>query len=267
MALARVKYTADRVFNQMDPELAIELLPVWEAKLGLVPSFTSTIQDREVAAENRYNVQRTGTRAAIETALTVALGDDFIVYRTTSAAERVTYPSSPGATTGPANWLLPNAPIRLYRLTSCVTRIGTAVSVAYEPVDSSVDSTPIVGDPVVVSTNNWGLAERVVVTVASSTAFTATFTKSHDIGDICTTGPFPFWLTNQLHALIVVTQAAAESAATRRAVDAIMRQMGRGVVTWDIVPAADSTHVAAFKTDDPVLGRTGYAPLGPSVTY
>ena len=266
MQFARCRYTNARSFNQLNPAKAIELLPVWEQKLAIAPMFAATVPMREADASAVFNRARIGTRANIVSALKDEIGDDFIAFRTLTHAEAVTFPSNPGA--GPGNWLTPEVPQKIARLRDFVARVNVPLSVRFEVVSGvSLD----VGDVVVVSSNNIGLGERVTVAAVNADRynlyFTATFTKPHDIGDICTSGPFPYCVSTQLHLLVIVTRSAAESADIRRRINGVMRQLTRGVATWDIVPAGDATHTAQFTPNDPVLGRPGYAMAGPAMTF
>jgi hypothetical protein len=268
MALARVRYTADRVFNQMDPRLALELLPIWETKLGSIPGFADTIYDREFALYAIKQRARIGRRAAIESALTDAIGTDFIAFRVHEPDEVTSYPADPST---PGNWIRASEPAKVVRLYGYVAVLGQPIWVRYARVDETLVDEPLIAqENLFVSANNIGLAETVLIEntrYEPDVSFRATFTKSHDIGDICTTGPMPYWISTRLHYLIVVTQAAAESRELRRKVHSVMRQMARGVATWDIVPADDDTTITAFTTDDSILGRTGYAPTGPALSY
>jgi len=263
MALARVRYTTERAANQMRGSTALEMLPVLERKLGLVPSPKATVLERQAAVQARQVLPKGATRVAIEQALTAAIGADFLCYRTTKAAEVLTDPVAPGS--GPGHWVRPSHPAKVVQLASPVAFIGSA-TVTYAAADPAETVAIDEGDQVVVSTNNIGLAELVTVTAAAATTFTATFTKAHDNGDYCTTGPFPYWVSNQRHSVIVVTPAAAIDAEKRRKVNRVMAEVSRGICTWDIAAGAGGTCVV-MTTDDPLLGLTGYAPTGPVLTY
>jgi len=275
MAMGRVRNTFDRVRNQMDPRLAVELLPVWEDKLGIVPGSVDTITDRQDAVALKHDRGRVGTYNAITVALDAVLGSEFVAYlpsvpqsNSTSPSTANIFPSfaSIAGGNGPYNFLAPTTTVKLVRLTQASVITGSPTVVSYVPVEGVVDRVSA-GDRIVMSANNIGLAESVTIASATSSTFTVTLTKAHEAGDICTTGPFPFWISTQLHSLIVVTQSAAEDPKMRSMVDGVMRQMARATATWDIVPVGTGNSVAVFTTDDPVLGRPGYAPLAPAATF
>lgn len=261
MMLARVVGHTTRAANQMDPRRVTDLLPVQEAIYGIVPGLNDSIFDREAALIAKRVLPQGARYTAVTAALTAAIGADFLYYYVTKRADISTYPASPGAATGPGNWVAPDSGIEVVRLTSAVSLLGAPVTAHYAALDPGGVSRISKGDAVVMSANNIGLAERVIVADASASAFTATFTKAHDVGDICTTALYPYWVSNQQHVLVVVTPAAALDPEKRRKVNDVMKQIMRTWVQWDIVPSADGLVTAGFKIDDPVLGRTDYAAI------
>lgn len=166
---------------------------------------------------------------------------------------------------GPGNWIDPGHIAKVVKLTSPLATIGLPVAATYDIVSSSE---PLeVGDTLVVSANNIGLAELVtVLTTPTANSFTATYAKSHDTGDICTTGYFPYWVSTQSHVLVVVKPSAAADPEKKRITHLMMNAIMRDWVTWDIVPSTDGVHTDAVTVGDSVLGRLGYAGLG-SVTF
>lgn len=265
MSLARARYAKERAANQMFPSTCVELLPVKEREFGLVPKSTYSIAQRQQALAVKMLLAQGNSYAAVTASLTAALGTDFLYYRITKSAERLTSPASPG--TGPGNWVHVGYPAKVVLLTSNVTHTVSPVTVSYTKANPLETVVLQAGESIVVSADNIGLAERVVITSATSTTFTTTFANSHDSGGVCTTGEFPYWISTQRHAMIVVSPSAALNSDKRRLVNNVMRDVADGVGTWDIVPATVPGTVDVFTTDSPVLGRTGYAPTGPARTY
>ena len=264
MLLARARYAVQRAANQMNPRKVVELLPVREWEYHLVPGRTATIPDRQHALAARVELAKGARYTAVTEALTAAIGDDFLCYRVGKPGELQTWPSIPA--TGPGVFVGLGKAASIVRLTTPVSVLGTA-TVNYEPLVPNSGAVIQVGDTVCASANNIGLAEKVFPTAATASSFTAFFTKSHDIGDVCTNGYFPVWKSTQAHVVVVVTPAAALDPEKRRKVDRVMAEVMRGMVIWDIVPDdGTGTATAAFTVEDPELGRVFYAGLG-AVSY
>lgn len=256
-AVARAAASGEHCGNQFDPLTTVDMLPVQEAKYGINPGTKDSIRDRQRALAAKRLLPAGAAYLPVSNALAALLGADFLDYRITADSEVVVFPSDPA--TGPANWIHTKAAPKIVRLTSAVSITGTPRSVSYAPIDVRLVSTIQTGDVVVVSANNDGLAEKVTVTGYSANSFTATFTKAHDPGDICTTGFFPYWLSTKKHSLIVVTPTCAIDREKRRKIHALMQQVATGVSTWDIAPSADGVHTDRFLPGDAVLGVPGYA--------
>lgn len=252
MLLARVRYAKERAANQLTPTTVVEMLPVREKQYGLVPGRLDTIQQRQAALAQAYLLPLGARFTAVTQALSSVLGSDFLAYRVTKQSEIVTFPASPG--NGPGNWSNFRIAAKIVRLTSNVPATGTPFSVSYVPIDANSRSAIAVGDNVVVSANNISIAERVAVTAAGAQSFTAMFTKSHDAGDVATTGYFPYWVSTQGHVLVILKSAAARDPEKVRKANVILRQIMRGWITWDVVGSVDGAHVQQWTIDDPVLG-------------
>lgn len=270
MALARVRYAKERAANQSSPQRVIEMLPVREMEYGLIPGRYDTIIDRQRALAAKMLLPEGARYTAVTAALQAAIGSDFLYYRTTKAGEIVAFPADPGEMSGgrrkwPGNWTRTVYAPKVVRLTSPASIIASDSTVHYEPVEGGVEIKA--GDVVVVGANNIGQAELMTVVSASSNTFTGRFKNAHDVGDICTTSYFPYWISTQRHVLVVVTPSAAVDPEKRRKVNVVMAEVMRGVTTWDTVPDDGSgTATAAFTVGDSVLGRIGYAGLT-SVAY
>jgi hypothetical protein len=264
MAFARLRYNAERCGNQMFADTVEELLPVQEKKYGLSPRLTDTIAERRAALAVAKMLPNGNNVAAVSALLSAALGSDFLCYRVTKPAEIIAYPANP-ATNG--NWPQPGYPSKVGILAQNLSVTGSPVPVIYTNAVPGDTAEIAVGESVIVGANNITQAEKVTATLIGEFMpgvhfFLATLTKAHEAGDIVTTGPFPYWVSTQLHSLVVVTPACAVDADKRRLINNIMRNVVRGVSTWDIAPSTDGLHTDAFKTDDAVLGRTGYATIG-----
>lgn len=265
MRLATVRYTKERGANQTDPRLVVEMLPVREVEYGLVPGSRATIQDRQAELTRKTLLPQGARETAVSAALAAAIGTNFLFYRVTKPSELVSFPASPGA--GPANWVRIGTVSKVIRLTGSIAVTGTPFTVGFAPANPEENIALTVGDKLVVSANNIGLGERVTVTAASANTFTATFTKAHDVGDICTTGYFPYWISNQGHVFVLVTPAAALDSEMRRKINTTMEEIMRSFVAWEIAPSSDGLDADLLTTDDPLLGRTGYAMTGPALAF
>lgn len=267
MLLARAFYMKTKAANQWDPRRVLELLPIREEEYGVIPGLTDSVFDRQDALIAKQLLPRGAMYTAVTEALTNAIGSDFLYYRVTKRAEIVTDPPSAGAS--PGNWIEPGKDIKAIRLVGAVSILGSPQPVQYETLDPDEVPRITAGDKIVVSANNIGLAELVTVSIASTSppVFIATFTKAHDPGDICTTAPFPYWISNQQVVLVIVTPEAAFNSEKRRKVDQVMKQIMRTWVQWVIVPDdGTGTGTATYTIEDPTLGRVGYAGIG-TVTY
>lgn len=264
MSIARAFYSKTKAANQWDPRRILELLPVREAEYGVIPGLNDSVFDREAALVAKQLLPRGAMYTAVTAALTNAIGSDFLYYRVTKRSEIVTEPFPAGSS--PGNWIKPGKDIKVVRLLEAVATIGLPVSVHYETLDPDEPPRLEPGDKVVMSANNIGIAELVTLAVGTAPFFLrATFTKAHDPGDICTTAPFPYWLSSQQVVLVIVTPAAAVDPEKRRKVDQVMKQIMRTWVQWVIVPGT-GVGTATYTIADPVLGRVGYAGIG-TVTY
>jgi len=258
MGLARVFQTDRKMRNQLDPLKATDMLPVYEAAYGLIPKPTDTIPQRQAALASAMRAPEGATVAAVTAALQAALGSDFVSYRLTPVSEIVNFPASPGDANSPSKWTDKGVSPQVVRLTGAVVSLGVPVAVPYETIVDAGEPRILVGEQIVVSVNNIGLAERVNITAIGAGTFTATFTKVHEVGDIATTAYFPFWRTTKKHSLVVLTRAATLDPEKRRTVNEIMKRMVTGWSTWAISPKIDGTHAGGFIVDDATRGRVDF---------
>jgi hypothetical protein len=262
MLVARARYAKERAANQMDPRYVVEMLPVRESEYGLVPGANDTIPQRHAALVAKYLLAQGARYTAVTAALTAAIGSDFLYYRVTKASEIFAFPASPALS---GIFDIAKAVGQVVHLTTPVAVLGVPRVVNYTAISPA--ALIQTGDHVLVGVNNMGLAEVVTATAATSTTFTATFTKSHDAGDVCTTRYFPYWLSTQGHVLVIVKPSTPNDPEKMRKVNTVMAEIMRSFVTWDVVPDDGSgTATAALTVADPVLGRVYYAGLG-AVTY
>jgi hypothetical protein len=266
MAIARAQLTVERVKNQLDPLLTQEMLPVYEAAYGLVPGPDDSIHTREHALAATMLIAAGARYTAVTASLAAALGSDFLAYRVTPQSEAINFPADPSAANGPCKWTDKAKAPELVRIATAITVIGSPVRVPYTALNPSPAFSILAGDTIVVSVNNIGLAERVIITAVGANSFTATFTKSHDLGDIATTGYFPYWRSTKKHSLVVLTAAACQDPQKVRLANRVMAQIATSFSSWDIVPAASGTTTVPVAIDGTIRARVGYAAVG-AVTY
>ena len=166
---------------------------------------------------------------------------------------------------------LPDAPRKLVTLPYQIsTGLGAPQYVVYTPLDPAEptdgDHTLLLGDEIVVGVENLGLAEKVTITdrdkVGDTLYFTATFNNPHGPGSLCAAMPFPAWGSSQRHIYVVVSEAAAFDANTRRRVNEYMARAVTGVTTWSISPDNGSGGAGPLTLDDHVLGALDTNPFG-----
>lgn len=276
MGVARARLTLKHAWKQRLAATASEHLASEEREHGIVPGRNDTLEERRAVLAARKKVPQGASRAAVEMALRELLGDDYIYYYTTKPAGLGASPANLGDQ--PMNLQLPSVQRKLGRLLQPIATTGVSFVVGYEVsaqaptvTASGVAPTELaVGDVVVVGAGRNGIEERVTVTSTFRTdetttypRFAATFTKPHSAGEFVTTMPFPMWLSNQRHNVIVVTTAVAENLERRRTINELLRRMLRAESTWDIVDVTSATTAGPFKIGE---GKLGITPLG-TVTF
>jgi len=86
--------------------------------------------------------------------------------------------------------------------------------------------------------------------------FQAAVLQAHEPGAVGTTSPFPFWVTSQRFALVIVTpDIAADQNAIRR-IHLVMQRLARGVSTWAIASTTGPGTAGPFKVNVSPLGTT-----------
>ena len=228
-AIARAQQCIRRAGNQQLPMKCLELLPQQEASYGLVPSMAETTLQRQQALAARMQLPGGAVRTNLVNALSSLLGSSFVELRTLAPSEAaVSEPTS--------NFARLSRTIRVVSLVTPVVLLGSPSTVTFGSVDPTIAAPALVlGDVLTVQPENTGLCEVVTVTGVTPTTLTATFTKAHDIGAVCTTQNWPRWISSQRTFLVVVTSTAAINAVTRRAISDLMNRICPGPSTWEIV--------------------------------
>lgn len=275
-AFARVLAKLQLRTHKLDREhLAVgawELLPALEEEFGLRPGPEDTLRQRRAALLAAMRVALGSRRNVLEQALSDLLGDDYIGIHVHSTADVVIWPAALGDS--PMLLALPDAPRKLVSLPFAVsTGLGAPQLVAYEPVDPIAgdlsEGTLVPGDQVVVGVDNLGLAETVFVEAVEEPVdeddypkMQVTLDNPHDPGALCASMPFPAWGSSQRHVFVVLDEAAALDAETRRKTHELMARAVTGVTTWSISPASAPFQAGPLTLDDPVLGRIDMNPFG-----
>lgn len=252
MCLGSARYQLERAGNQGNPSKATEMLPVIEKEYQLVPARSATLDERRATAAARAALSRGARRDAVEEALRLELGDDFVAYETTAQGAQTTWPAGDVAPGQTGNFTRADVPLKLIRLVDAISRTGTPIAVQFELL---VGSAPLPGDVVVVHPDVRGPIEKVTLADVSGSTLTATFTKAHDPGTLARTGLVPAWLSTQRFARISLTTSAARDPEKRRRVNQIMGRIARGVSQWAIVGQAGTARTApAADTNRSKLG-------------
>lgn len=235
------------------PESVTFLMPVLEARYGLIPSPQDTVAARRAELVARFKVPEQNSAFEITEALTRRLGDDFVAYRPTPLADADIVPAAIGD--HPMHLARADAPRKRVTLKTAISFVGVSQTVGFT-LDSggALD----VGDVVVFDPGHWGLADRVTIEalagVGASTTLTATFTYPHDAGALGVTMPYAEWSSSKRHSLVVLTPSAALDPEKRRIVDDEMSRRVRASSTWDVVAATvalDETEL--FQLDEESL--------------
>lgn len=244
MVLASAQYQLDRAGNQRFPLKATELLGLLEKDYQIVPPADATLNERRRELAARARISKGNRRGAMEYALRVLLGDDFIEYRTVEVADAVVSPDDPASI---GAYPQPGTEKKTFRITQPVTTRNAAVSVPFEIIGES--QPPVAGelysfDPDTRSPN----IEAVTLLEVTPTHLTATFRNPHEAGTVATNSN-PVWISNKRYVTIVATLAAAKDPETRRKINELMARAARGVTQWEIIH-----NQGQLVSDDSVLG-------------
>lgn len=245
---ARAKRRLEVAKNQAHAKYITHLLPNREAEYGIVPTVDQSMEERRAELARRMLVPEMPTQAAIETALTDLLGDDFIAYRPTPSAEAIITPSTVGD--APANLARPDVTRKVVQLTSAVAFVGTPVTVGFSYVElptsgpANENTDLVVGDTLVFDPGH-SIADRVTVSAVSGSTLTATFSMAHDAGARGYTHPIPSQTSTKRDVLVVLSDAAASDPVKRNQVNDYLGRTVRASTRW-FIAAGDATSTTPF---------------------
>lgn len=255
MCLAAAQYQIERAANNKDPLTASELLGVLERDYQVVPSQHATLPERRAYLAAIQRISRGNRREAIEDALRMLLGPDFIEYRTNQPDTTVppwvfTAPRFPGEV---GVFCASGAKKKVFSIDPVVLTTGVPIEVAITPLGGT--DMPMAGETFCVDPDPRRNIEQVTIDAVSGNTITATFTMAHESGTLATR-PHPYWISYQRYDYIIVSVAAASDAEKRRKVNDLMGRALRGVSQWGIM------HNAGVLTcDDATLGKLDCTPV------
>lgn len=239
MGIARARYALERGFHQRNPNKAIEMLPELEKDWMVVPGAHAGVLERQQMVAARMQLPRGSRRENVVAQLTAIYGTDFVEYRTIDPLEVFTWPHSPFD--GPGIFAREDGSF-VPKYLKTVDPVGVllqTINIRYEALQLGDETDLAAGDYICIQPENLGLAERLTVQAVGEDSFgrffTATFTKSHDIGASIITGTVPIWFSTQRIVLIVVKAAAVADVEKRRLVSEVMQKVSRVVTQWAIV--------------------------------
>ncbi len=219
------------------------MLGLLEQDYQIVPAADATLNDRRRELAARAKISKGNRQGAMEYALRLLLGADFIEYRTTPiqfATVSPYLPESIGA------YPPPGTEKKTIRITQRILERGIPVTVSFETIGLS--QLPAAGetysfDP---DTRNASI-EAVTVDSVVGANLTATFAKAHEAGAVATNSN-PAWISSKRYVSVVTTLAAATNPETRRKINELMARVSRGVTQWEIIH-----NQGQFVSDDSVL--------------
>ncbi len=246
MALGSAQYQLDRAGNNRNPLKATELLGLLEQDYQIVPAPDATLPQRRRELAARVRLLEGNRIGAMNAALSLLLGSDFIEYRVCPLSERVVSPYSPASL---GAYIAPGYQKKTIRLIAPLLTTGELVTVGYSLLGASTH--PQAGerfsfDPDTRSASIESVEIESVDTLAQ--ALTATFYRPHEAGSIGTNSN-PAWISSKRYVRIVVTLAAATDPEKRRKINELMRRVARGVTQWEI-----AHNSGTFISDDTTRG-------------
>lgn len=289
MGIARARYTLERAKNQADPTEAQDLLAAHETHHQIVPEFGQTEKQRRAILAAAMRLTLGPVRDNVVYQLETALGADFVAWVTCPGADDNSFPEKPweavhypgfplknavGIFEPPANW-------KVIRLTSRVDHtnyVNQAVPlhqrVSWEHVAG--DEGPLVGrrdagygedgrirlkpDKLIVEPGELGQQEVVeLATGVTDTHLTANFLRTHPAGAIAMRAPWPFWLSNQKHSVVVVVNGRAKDRGVREKANAVLSRLLGETSSWGIVD--ENVVTGAAGPFIPGSGIPGITPL------
>lgn len=239
LMFARALNAAQRAGQQFRPSRALELLPALEKEYGITPEPDETIADRRPTVAALARVPRGARKDNVDAVMSELLGDDFIAYRPTPKTEAVLGPNR-------GVYVKPGTPRSVFKTLGAITTLGTPTTVSYTPVSGALTRL-YAGDRIIIDAGHHDRIEAITVTAATTTTFTATFTKAHDEGVHVATGRHPYFVSTKRHNVFVLSSTAMRSARIRRKANRIIRRLLRGVSTWSLTEETSPGVVGPFE--------------------
>lgn len=253
ICLASAQYQLDRALNNRDPSKATELLGQLENDFQVTPGTHATLKQRRDFLAALFMVARGNSQEAIELALTILLGSDFVSY---DHFDPSTWPTSPGAV---GVFAPTNSSIKQFRILSSIYVTGVSVNVPYSTSDQSDD--PIPGETYCVDPDPRRAIEQVTIedVLDPGTSFSSiitTFANAHDFGAFAVR-PYPLWLSARRYSTVTIKLAAAIDPEKRRLINELMSRAVRATAQWCVV-----SDQGDFVLDSSTAGLIGYTTLG-----
>lgn len=239
--IAQAQEQLVRAGQNANPAEAVELLGMLEEDHRVVPSYGSTIPERQARLALRASVAKGSSRPAIEAALTEMLASAFVAYETIGDTRNdvVAYPTAPGDF-GVFDAI--DAERKIFRILDSVSRTNTQVTVRFEVLGDS--NPPIAGEFYCFDPDPRKRIEKVQIVAVEGSTLTAVFGQAHEPNTIACR-PHPVWNSNRRVNRIVLTQEAATDAETRQLVHDYLARTLRATSRWSIVGNAGSFQVGS----------------------
>lgn len=230
MCVGAAQYQIDRAINNRKAETATELLPSIERDYQIVPSYSSSLDERRKIAAARALVTRGSRQEAVEDALRTLLGAAFIAYEPTATAALETFPAIPGDV---GVFARSGTQKKVFSLGANVSRTEIPLTVPFTVIGGT--DAPIAGETYCVDPDTRHPSiEKITISSVAGSSLVATFTKPHTVGALAVR-PHPVWISSKRYSRVVVTFAAATDPETRRKINEQMKRQLRGVSQWCIV--------------------------------
>lgn len=259
MTVARARTTLERAANQADPLKVYDLLTAKEREYSLAPGPNDTLYQRRQALAAAMKLPLGPRRTNVEYQLSTLLGSDYVAFLTQSQTDGTdwSFPSNfadVGIFNDPATW-------KTVTLDAPITALGSPLTIHYTHVTGDSGSI-LVGDRLVVQPGDLGQQEAITVTARTDTTLTTTFTRPHESGVQAIRRPWPFWLSAQMHCLVVVKNGRATDPVLRRNVFLLLHKLLGATASWDVVEENATPH-----TTGPFLPGSGLPGITPILQY
>lgn len=259
MGIASLQFAGDRARNQIVPSKTTDLQADLEREMLYTPALGATDATRRAELADLMTIKPAGTLAAVQAALTAALGSDFVSIKQLKAVgenQNVSEPSAPGVY--PA-WLQPwseaifvgtarsntdypaNAPVYRYSLT-CYGKSGTDPLFSYTALDAGAPDL-LNNQSILIAPEADQVAHATVSTTGPSSflAVRDWDTGIYTVGKtyIGVVGVYNNHVSWHHHILIYVRNGMASDSALRTKVNRLMRTYAQYGTSWDIAHYAD----------------------------